>query len=66
MSMPRANEATTCIATALKTEAAMSARLMLRLIRFWMSVFEKTPHREAIGWMFSACAAKAFSSLVST
>ena len=31
-----------------------------------MSVFEKTPQREAIGWMLSACSANAFNSFVST
>ena len=65
ISLPRANELITCIATALNTDLAMSLRLTLRLARFWISVLEKTPQREAIGYTCSALCASVFNSLVS-
>ena len=65
ISLPRASELMTWMATALNTDLAMSLRLTLRLARFWISVFEKTPQREAIGYTFSALCASVLSSLVS-
>ena len=54
ISCPCANVVTVCTATARKMEAAMSAREALRAIRFWMSVLQNTPHRDAIG--YTCCA----------
>ena len=48
-STPRDSVPNTCRHTAWNTDSATSALLTLRASRFWMSVLENTPQRDAIG-----------------
>ena len=63
MSVPLASDDVTCIATDVSTDAAMSCLLVLRLMRFCMSVFENTPQRDAIGYIVLWSAANWLSSI---
>ena len=66
MSQPRASVVTVCTVTAWKMEAAISSRRAFLATRFWMSVLQNTPHREAMGYTLSAFKARRFNSSTST
>ena len=62
ISYPWANVITVCTATAWKIEAAISSRLTFRATKFWISVLQNTPQREAIGYTRVAFRASRFNS----
>ena len=61
MSYPLASVMMVCTVTARNIEAAMSSRAAFLAIRFWMSVLQNTPQREAMGYTFWARRARSFS-----